>query len=590
MESCSFVDPTVQGYMCNNWNGAATSADAHCEGLSCKGQSFSDKSACFESSIILASFRPPSTRLIDCRSFEEGCCRIEVFHWGEWGTVCDDSWDDADARVVCAEMGCLNGTHLPSYGGGGGQSSSRQIWLDEVQCTGAEASLSDCPHSGWGMHDCYHSEDAGVCCAGINTETGTCCQDDVAFNTGFGACDTYRSGGANEGNCIEHGACSSCGCACAEACRDRTWGHATGRPAYQVRLAQCRADNTCCRVEVLKFGEWGTVCSDSWDDADARVVCAEMGCLNGTHLPSYGGGGGQSSSRQIWLDEVQCTGAEASLSDCPHSEWGMHDCYHHQDAGVCCTGINTDTGTCCQDNVAFNTGFGACDTYGSGGTNEGNCIEHDACSSCGCACAEACKEQNMLDVLLAAEGMPGVACYESRCTRKLDGTYGLEILDPSGAWHTCQTSMTLSVAGYKGSISCPTNWQSFCHSPDASNSRYGQGIVPIQIPSTPPPKPSPSPHPAAIASIIDFARRHHGECQEMRTWRQLLFLSATPSTTGGLGSWMVLGMYEVWLCVPDNACSASHDPFCFTFDEATRLFVALGYNSDLGLISHWAHR
>ena len=39
-----------------------------------------------------------------------------------------------------------------------------QIWLDNVNCVGTESRLVDCPDNGFGIHNCGHSEDAGVTC------------------------------------------------------------------------------------------------------------------------------------------------------------------------------------------------------------------------------------------------------------------------------------------------------------------------------------------------------------------------------------------------------------------------------------------
>ena len=89
--------------------------------------------------------------------------RVEVYHNGEWGTVCDDGWDLNDAQVVCNELDlgkAVDARHSAYYGQGSGP-----IWLDDLHCVGNEQIIGDCTHSGWGRHYCYHSEDASVKCS-----------------------------------------------------------------------------------------------------------------------------------------------------------------------------------------------------------------------------------------------------------------------------------------------------------------------------------------------------------------------------------------------------------------------------------------
>ena len=79
----------------------------------------------------------------------------------EWGTVCDDSFDDIDANVICTMFGFLNGTaRLGAHFGQGNGS----ILVNKLRCTGNENSVFDCGSWRWGKHNCHHDQDAGVVC------------------------------------------------------------------------------------------------------------------------------------------------------------------------------------------------------------------------------------------------------------------------------------------------------------------------------------------------------------------------------------------------------------------------------------------
>uniref|UniRef100_A0A8B9G658 SRCR domain-containing protein n=1 Tax=Amazona collaria TaxID=241587 RepID=A0A8B9G658_9PSIT len=93
--------------------------------------------------------------------------RVELYHDGVWGTICDDYWDLSDANVVCKQLGC--GHAIKAFGSAHYGEGSGQIWLDDVKCTGAESDIWACPARALGQHNCQHKEDAGVLCSGVVT-------------------------------------------------------------------------------------------------------------------------------------------------------------------------------------------------------------------------------------------------------------------------------------------------------------------------------------------------------------------------------------------------------------------------------------
>ena len=88
---------------------------------------------------------------------------VRICHKNEYRSVCDDFFTHRGAGVACRQLGYPTGvpTYRSHFVGDAGPVS---YWLDDVNCSGTEANLGDCPHPGWGRHNCVASERVGVIC------------------------------------------------------------------------------------------------------------------------------------------------------------------------------------------------------------------------------------------------------------------------------------------------------------------------------------------------------------------------------------------------------------------------------------------
>ncbi|TWW82287.1 Neurotrypsin [Takifugu flavidus] len=238
----------------------------------------------------------PPLRLVGGDEDFEG--RVEVFHAGRWGTVCDDQWDDSDAEVVCRQLGFGGVAKAWSWAHFG--QGSGPILLDAVRCTGNELFLDECSHGNWEQHNCDHMEDAGVSCSPYTDGVVRLVGGDSPWE---GRLEVLHNG--------------DWGTVC-----DDHW-------SQQHAQVVCRQLGYRCTTRPTSKD------LSRWNCEKERAVPLSIprgraeAVLDGT----FGEGVGL-----ILLDDVHCEGTETSLLDCPHGIWGRTDCSHGEDVAVRCRG------------------------------------------------------------------------------------------------------------------------------------------------------------------------------------------------------------------------------------------------------------
>ena len=96
-----------------------------------------------------------------------GTGRLEIFHKGQWGTICSRYyWYQINiAKIACRQLGYQHAVR--AFRGARVQDATGIIWLQYVNCNGKEQSISSCYHSEWGVVTyCNHEDDIGIECSG----------------------------------------------------------------------------------------------------------------------------------------------------------------------------------------------------------------------------------------------------------------------------------------------------------------------------------------------------------------------------------------------------------------------------------------
>lgn len=302
--------------------------------------------------------------------------RVELYHNGQWGSVCDDFWDFREALVVCRMLGYskISRTERSNVCCGrlGRASFSAPIWLDDTHCTGYEDSIFDCRANPLGVNDCRHFEDAGVVCDPTSF-TGTTAPPTTSTTTTTPATTTTTRTPATTTTTNT------------PATTTTTSTPPTTTPPFpsldpariQVRLFCPSGHSGTCKectsnipshdscqdspqvqgfLQVQVEGRWYSVDASRWGQQEADVFCGALGYPKAFATPSTTTLLGCDPVRsecpevgQTMPYDVDCTGNENDLKRCRYIQWSVQR-YVTAYAAVQCGFASTQT--CVTNNVS----------------------------------------------------------------------------------------------------------------------------------------------------------------------------------------------------------------------------------------------
>ncbi len=333
----------------------------------------------------------------DCDSSNlEGA--LQFYHNGQWGAVCDDSFQDLDATVACSQLGFAGGEAITTYMRNSDTwDMAPRYWLDDLGCSGIESRLTECRHAGVGRHNCSpRTEQAGMRCsnpvavdvefdeATYMLDEGSSVEVTVTLNTDpertlaipLVATDSQGlSVDAPESVTFEGGGdLSKIITVSADDVvftMGRTITLGFGLLPLQVS-AGTKAETVITvneddappppslakegdlrlfggsdyhegALQVYHDGQWGAVCDDAFDNGNngAMVACSQLGLTGGTFNGNFRTSAATWPGRYL-LDDVRCTGSESRLTECSHAGFTRNNCSaRSEQAGVTCSRTNS---------------------------------------------------------------------------------------------------------------------------------------------------------------------------------------------------------------------------------------------------------